>query len=104
MIKRKVRRKIITEHEITKLVNEFANVSAQIKVLNSRKDSLKKRVLECDMDSLVADVGTITITYNKAPKTFDKAKAKGIMNEEEYESCFKIGKVPSPTVKFVQSK
>lgn len=93
--------------EIRQLVADFADVEAQLAVLNARRSELKvkatKMSLEHGVDDFVGPQGKVQVIVKKASVSFDKKKAKQYLTEDQYKSCLKTGKVPDPTVKFVSS-
>lgn len=97
----------VTE-DIRSLVRDFAEVEAQLAVLNARRAGLKKRAtqlsLEHGVDDFTGPEGKVQVIVRKPPINFDKKKAKDFMTEDQYKSCLKPGKTPAPTVKFVPPK
>lgn len=97
----------VTE-DIRNLVADFADVEAQLKVLNSKRDELKelatKMSKEHEIDDFVSPLGKVQIIKKNASKTFDKKMAIGFMTKEQIKCCQGLGKVPAPSVKFIPSK
>jgi len=94
--------------EIADLVSDFADVEAQLKVLNDRRAALKARAtklsLEHGVDDFSGPEGKVQVIVAKPRVTFDKKKAKQYMTEAQFKSCHKTGKTPDPTVKFVPAE
>jgi hypothetical protein len=91
--------------DINQLVADFADVEAQLAVLNARRAELKalatKMSLEHGVDDFVGPQGKVQVIVTKARETFNKKKARQYLTEAQYQSCIKLGKDPEPTVKFV---
>lgn len=94
--------------DIQDLISDFAEVEAQLKVLNAKRDELKelatKMSEEHGIDDFVSPLGKVQIIKKNASKTFDKKKAISFMTEEQSKSCQGFGKVPAPSVKFILPK
>ena len=105
-------RKEVTVSDITEdirsLVADFADVEAQLKVLNERRAELKEKAtqmsLEHGIDDFSGPEGKVQVIVKKASVGFDKKKAKQYLTAEQYKACEKVGKTPAPTVKFVPPK
>ena len=97
----------VTE-DIRSLVRDFADVEAQLAVLNARRAELKEKAtqlsLEHGVDDFTGPEGKVQVIVKKAPMNFDKNKAKTFLTEEQFKSCQKPGKVPAPSVKFIPPK
>lgn len=90
-----------------KIIDELADAEEAFKKAKAARDVVREKIKALfevyEMDSFSGSRGTVKVISKKGSRLFSKDIAKKYMSEEDYESCFYIGK-GSSEVKFKPAK